>query len=202
METVYFLGIDVSKGKIDSALTIDGKNYHQNEVENTAKAIQIFFRDVKKMFGMRSSQIIVCLEHTGIYCLPLLDFLTKNKIKTCLESALKIKKSQGITRGKSDRIDALRIAQYAYKNREELLFWEPQRGVVQQLKALLVTRDRLIKVRTQLEVPIRECEEFIVESIRKDMMKNCRRTLKALDLDIFETEKAPDILFVIGIYDR
>ena len=194
METVYFLGIDVSKKQLDSALTIDGKNYHQNQVENTAQAIRIFFRDVKKMFGMRSSQIIVCLEHTGIYCLPLLDFLTKNKIKICLESALKIKKSQGIVRGKSDRIDALRIAQYAYKNREELLFWEPQRGIVQQLKALLVTRDRLIKVRTQLEVPIRECEEFIVESIRTDMMKNCRRTLKALSSDILQTEKAIDEL--------
>ena len=76
----------------------------------------------------------------------------------------------------------LRIAQYAYKNREELHYWEPQRGVVQQLKALLVTRDRLVKIRTQLEVPIRECAEFIVESIGKDMMKNCRRTFKSFAL--------------------
>lgn len=194
METLYFLGIDISKKKLDSALTIDGKNYHQDQVENTAKAIQIFFRDMKKMFGVTSSQIIVCMEHTGIYCLPLLDFLTKNKIKTCLESALQIKKSQGVTRGKSDRIDALRIAQYAYKNREELRYWMPQRGIVQELKALLVTRERLVKIRTQLEVPIRECEEFIAESIRKDMMKNCRRTLKAVTLDIFKTEKAIDEL--------
>jgi len=194
METVYFLGIDVSKKKLDSALTIDGKNYQQDEIENTANAIRVFFRDMKKMFGMKSSQMIVCMEHTGIYCLPLLDFLTKNNIKTCLESALQIKKSQGITRGKSDRIDAYRIAQYAYKNREELHFWTPQRDVVQQLKALLVTRARLVKIRTQLEVPIRECEEFIVESIRKVMIKNCRRTLKAVDFDMLRIEKAIDEL--------
>lgn len=194
METVYFLGIDVSKKKLDSALTIDGKNYQQDEMENTTNAIRVFFQNMKKMFGMKSSQMIVCMEHTGIYCLPLLDFLTKNKIKTCLESAVQIKKSQGIARGKSDRIDALRIAQYAYKNREELHYWEPQRGVVQQLKALLVTRDRLVKIRTQLEVPIKECEEFVVESIRKGMMKNCRRTLKAVDLDILGIEDAIDEL--------
>src|SRR3989337_2124274 len=194
METVYFLGIDVSKKQLDSALTIDGKNYHQDEIENAANAIGVFFRNMKKTFGMKSSQLIVCMEHTGIYCLPLLDFLTKNKIKTCLESALQIKKSQGIARGKSDQIDALRIAQYAYKNREELHYWEPQRGVVQQLKALLVTRDRLVKIRTQLEVPIRQCAEFIVESIRKDMMENCRRTLKALHLDIRGIEQAMDEL--------
>ena len=190
METVYFLGIDISKKKLDAALTIDGKNYQQDEIENTANAIRVFFREMKKMFGFKSSQMIVCMEHTGIYCLPLLDFLTKNKIKTCLESALQIKQSQGITRGKSDRIDALRIAQYAYKNREELHYWKPQRDVVQQLKALLVIRERLVKIRTQLEVPIRECEEFIEESIRKDMMKNCRKTLKAVDLDILQIEKA------------
>jgi len=88
METVYFLGIDVSKKKLDSALTIDGKNYQQDEMENTADAIRVFFKKMKKMFGMKSAQMIVCMEHTGVYCLPLLDFLTKNKIKTCLESAV------------------------------------------------------------------------------------------------------------------
>jgi len=190
METVYFLGIDVSKKMIDSALTINGKDYHQNQAQNTSKAIGIFFAEMRKMFGITDSQIVVCMEHTGIYCLPLLDFLTENNIKTCLESALKIKKSQGLTRGKSDKIDAMRIAHYAYKNREELHLWKPERDVVQRLKALMVTRDRLVKIRTQLAVPINECEEFIEESIRQDMVKSCRRTLKALEVDISNIEKA------------
>ena len=190
METVYFLGIDVSKKMLDSALTIDGKNYHQDQAENTSKAIQIFFTEMMKMFGIRFSQLVVCMEHTGIYCLPLLEFLTKNNIKICLESALKIKKSQGLTRGKSDKIDAMRIAHYAYKNREELHLWEPEREVVQRLKALMVTRDRLVKIRTQLAVPIKECEKFIAKSIRQEVMKSCKGTLKALDLDISKIEKA------------
>src|SRR3990170_7967812 len=105
METVYFLGIDVSKKQLDSALTIDGKNYHQDRMENAPNAIRAFFRNMKKRFGMKSSQLIVCMEHTGIYCLPLLDFLTKNKIKTCLESALQIKNRRALHAGKSDRID-------------------------------------------------------------------------------------------------
>ena len=42
METVYFLGIDVSKKKLDSALTIDGKNYQQDEIENTAGAKNVW----------------------------------------------------------------------------------------------------------------------------------------------------------------
>lgn len=39
----------------------------------------------------------------------------------------------GNIRGKNDKIDAIRIAEYAYKGREELHLWEPKREVIQQL---------------------------------------------------------------------
>jgi hypothetical protein len=32
-------------------------------------------------------------------------------------------------RGKNDKIDAIRIAEYAYKTREELRLWTPKREV-------------------------------------------------------------------------
>src|SRR5688500_6802968 len=116
METHYFLGIDISKKKFDAALTIDGKHFHEVQVENLPKSIESFFRDLKKQLSS-FSKLIVCLEHTGIYCQPLLDFLVKYGIKVCLEPALQIKQSQGMTRGKTDQIDAKRIALYAVKNR-------------------------------------------------------------------------------------
>ncbi len=51
--------------------------YELDEMANTADAIsELFLREKrKKMFEMISyDQIIVCIEHTGIYCQPLLDF--------------------------------------------------------------------------------------------------------------------------------
>jgi transposase len=194
METLYFLGIDISKKSFHVALTADGINMYQEEVENIAKQIKAFFGSMREKFGISNSQFIVCIEHTGIYCLPLLDYLVKTGIKVCVEPALQIKKSQGIIRGKSDKVDASRIAQYAYKNQRELRFWKPQRTIIQKVKALLVVRDRLVKTKTQLEVPLRESQEFIEEPIRKMIIKNCKHTLKALEKDILKIEKNIDQL--------
>ena len=69
-------------------------------------------------------------------------------------------------RGKNDKIDSKRIAKYAYKNADELRFWQPKREVLQNLRALLVVRERLIRAKTQFEVPIKESREFIEDSIR------------------------------------
>jgi transposase len=189
METLYFLGIDISKKKFDAALTFDGKNFHESQIENLAKPIESFFRELKRQLSS-FSKLVVCLEHTGIYCQPLLDYLVKNQIRVCVEPALQIKQSQGMTRGKNDQVDSKRIALYALKNRENLAFWKPQRHCIQKLKALLATRERLVKVKVQLEVPLRECEEFIEPSIRKEMIRHCQRTLNSVQNDIDKIELA------------
>jgi transposase len=194
METVYFLGIDISKKTFQAALTIDGVNMQESEVENNPQSIKAYFQGLKGKLKFSYDQLIVCMEHTGIYCLPLLDYLTENKIKVCVEPALQIKQSQGMTRGKSDRVDARRIAQYAYKNRQELRFWKPQRLSVQKLKALLVLRERLVKTRVQMETPINETQEYIEESIRKVVIKSCQASIKALAKDIIKVEKEIKLL--------
>lgn len=194
METIYFLGVDVAKKTFDGALTIDGKVFHQVESGNTATDIKGFFAGLKKKFALSYTQLIVCMEHTGIYCRPLLEFLIENEIRVCQESSIHIKRSQGLVRGKTDKIDAQRIAHYAYKNRENLIFWAPQRLIVQKLKALLVTRERLVKVKTELEVPIVECEEFIQGSIHKMMVKACQNSIRVIEGDLDKIEKMIDDL--------
>lgn len=189
METVYFLGIDIAKKTFQAAFTLDGINHLEAQVENNQAAIKRYFKDLKDKFRFSSDQLIVCLEHTGIYCLPVLDYLVKNGFKVCVEPALQIKQSQGMTRGKSDQVDARRIAQYACKNRQELRFWKPQRTIIQKLKALLVLRERLVKMKVQMEMPINEGQEYIEESLRKSLLKTCRNSIHALAKDISRVEK-------------
>jgi transposase len=189
METVYILGIDISKKKFNAALTSNGKDFHETEVENAVKPIQAFFKDLRKKLSSLD-KVIVCLEHTGIYSQPLLDFLAENQIRVSMESALQIKQSQGMTRGKNDRVDAKRIAVYALKHLEELVLWKPQRESIQRLKALLVLRERMIKMKTQLEVPITESQEFVSSQIQKDIVKHCLKSIKALQQEIKRIEKS------------
>jgi len=192
METAYFLGIDISKKTIDTALTVNGVDFHSVRLDNDQKTIDSFFKELKRQISF--SKLIVCMEHTGIYCHPLLSILVKYKITVCVEPALQIKQSQGMTRGKNDKVDAQRIALYALRNKERLSFWKPQRQSIQQLKALLVTRDRLVKMRMQLQVPLAEATEFIDQPILQSMVKHCSGSIKALDKDIERIETAIDQL--------
>jgi transposase len=189
METIYFLGIDIAKKTFQLALTVDGVNMAEIEVENRPAAIGACFQELKKKFSFSKTQLIVCMEHTGIYCFPLLDYLVKSGIKVCVEPGLQIKQSQGMRRGKSDQVDARRIAQYAYKNYQELKFWKPQRSVIQKIKALLVVRERLVKTKVQLETPVNESENYIQESIRKTIIRICQSSVKAIKKDISKVEQ-------------
>jgi transposase len=184
METLYFLGVDMGKENYHAALTVDGLNFYDQEVKNSSAAIKQYFQRLMTTFGFKPHQLIVCMEHTGIYCHPLLDHLAKQGIKIYLEPAVRIKQSQGLQRGKNDKIDSKRIAKFVFKNHGELRLWNPKREVIQRLKALLIVRERLVKAKNQLEVPIKESSEFIQTSIVNQAAKNCRCSIQAIKKDI------------------
>jgi len=184
MKTLYFLGIDIGKEKFHAAITIDGITFHDQEVENTPGSIKAYFQQLKANFSFTPKQLVVCMEHTGIYSYPLLDYLVKKNILVYVEPALRIKQSQGMQRGKNDKIDATRIAKYVFKNHHELNLWKPKREVIQKLQALLVVRERLVRARMQFEVPIKESGEFIEKSISQLAIVNCRATINAIKKDI------------------
>src|SRR6187549_3642501 len=177
METIYFLGIDMAKKTFQAALTLNGVDMAECSVENTSEGIKSYFQELKKKFSF--SQLIVCVEHSGIYTYQLLNYLAKNKVKVCVESAVQIQRSQGLKRGKSDQIDARRIAQYAYKNIQELRFWAPPRKVIEKIKSLLAARSRMVSAKVQLNVPIKE-QESISADVRKLIAKHCKQSIASL----------------------
>ncbi len=193
MENYYF-GVDISKRTLDIALVKDGSIISTAVIENTKIAIRDFFTPFVQQFQMAHQQGWVCMEHTGIYNAPMLEELFKLKLHICVEPALQIKQSMGITRGKSDIIDARRIALYAYKNREFLKIWKPQRVNLQMLKALLAHRNRLLKIKMQLTTPIQESIGFLDASISKSLKKTSQATLKALLEDLAKVEKQIDLV--------
>ena len=184
METCYVLGVDMSKKDFQTCLTHDGINFAQALVVNQPSSIAFYFKELRKQFGFSYDQIVVCLEHTGIYSNHLLSFVIRHKIKVCMEPALQIKQSQGMVRGKTDQVDARRIALYALKNYQTLKFWEPPREVIQRLRALLSVRERLVKMRVLLSVPLQESHAFVSASICKMTEKSTMATRKALIKDI------------------
>ncbi|WP_461129840.1 IS110 family transposase [Spirosoma aerophilum] len=96
---------------------------------------------------------------------------------------MQIKKAGGLQRGKTDSIDAQRIAEYAFRFRDQLRLWEPPRHVIQQLALLSAARQRLISVYNQLAVPLLEQQSFIDPTLQKQSRKTCHASLIALEKD-------------------
>lgn len=188
------MGVDVSKSTLDIVIVSEGAEMLHAQIPNQLKTIRKFFAQSKKSLSMTTDRMTVCLEHTGIYGFALLEALQQMKVKICVEPALQIKQSQGMTRGKNDKVDAKRIAQYAFKNRLNLRLWKPQRPVLQRLQALLSLRDRLVKVKVQLETPIQEVTGYIEADIAKSLQSSSKAAIKGVERDLHRVEKEIDDL--------
>jgi transposase len=183
----FFIGIDVSKKTLDFAV-FKGKELLFKWVgENDATGIKKFWSQLKSQQCFCINEAMFCMEHTGIYNQHILSFLYAKKASVCLEAAINIKLSSGLQRGKSDQIDAVRIAQYANKNCTELKLWQPKRSVVQELKRLSVLRARLVNARKQLTVALNETISFD-KAAASESKKLCKASLKSLDEDIKRVE--------------
>jgi transposase len=177
MKISNFLGIDVSKDTLDIAILRGGNLIKQLKIKNQVKEIKRTFILLRKE-GFLEEETLCCLEHTGIYNNLLLSFFHKSGYMVCVESARQIKLSMGMVRGKSDKIDAVRIAQYAHRNCENLKYWAPKRDVLEKLKSLLRNRARLLKIKNQLSVSIKESKKFVMKEIYDFSKKVNRKTLE------------------------
>src|SRR5687768_15063114 len=115
MEFTHFIGIDVSKLTLDVTLVRDGNVIWYLQTTNDRTGVRQIFTQLKADVA---SSTLFCMEHTGIYNEPLLAALSEKNIAIWLESSLHIKRSSGLQRGKNDKIDSARIAQYAYLHRQ------------------------------------------------------------------------------------
>ena len=188
MNWKYFIGIDVSKLSVDICV-LSGKEKVVNvALKNDPKALQAFWRQMAGDYpDFIPGQIICCLEHTGIYNEHLLSFLSAKKVDICLENATHIKLSGGLLRGKSDQVDACRIATYAYREKDSLRLWKAPRPVITTLKHLSALRNRLINAKKSFSVPAKEMGSFdtqaakLMTSLTKNTLRHIDKDLKALE---------------------
>ena len=190
----FFIGIDVSKNELDFAVQQGRDFLCHREIANEPQAIMAFIKELSRLPGFVLGKAVFCMEHTGIYNNHALTCLYKKKANICLEAATQIKSSLGNIRGKNDKIDAIRIAGYAYKEREALRLWQPKREIVQQLADLAATRSRLTSVKKQLKVPLKEQSSFSTGKVARQSLQICAHSLKAIDDDLKRADKAIEYL--------
>ena len=181
MDFCYFVGIDISKDTLDWAVYTQQQGILLSiQTDNTLKGIRSALVQLKALPGWNSAQAVFCQEHTGIYNAHLLELLHELKLSIWLESSLQIKQAGGMQRGKTDKVDAQRIAQYAYRFRDQIRLWTPPREVIQKLAFLSATRQRLNQAYNLLAVPVTEQETFVNKALQKTLKGNVKKSLSAL----------------------
>ena len=185
-----FIGIDVSKDTFDVALIKDNNQTiiaEDNFTNSSAGLVKL--QEFLKKQGLNMEETLFCMEHTGIYCRLLSHYLTENKCNVWLEMPVQIIRSMGVQRGKSDKLDARRIAEYACLKKDKAVLWQPPREVLIQINDLLTLRDRLIESRKSLKQPIKELMSAGFKDTAKLIESRCKITLHAIDKEIKQIEK-------------
>lgn len=190
-----FIGIDISKKWIDVSLTITGDK--SNMVHRRFDNHQPGFKKLLSWIGKfaKENKIekdwLICMEHTGVYSLPLCVFLKTKHLDYALESALQINRSLGIRRGKSDKADSKDIAKYAFQYHKSLKVNNLPSQQLMQIKNLLTFRKRLVKQRTAHKSSSTEFNKLMPEQFQLSLIKeSTKEFISALNKQIRQVDKA------------
>ncbi|MFN8323358.1 MAG: transposase [Chitinophagales bacterium] len=180
-----FVGVDVSKSKFDVCVLERETNriLYQTAYENTKNGIRQMQKQLLREIKTESSAWLFCMEHTGVYTLPLSCFLSEQKLDYALVSGLEIHRSLGLKRGKSDKADAKDIARYACLHESEIKLYELPEKVLLKLRVLLTHRERLLQSK-KMFANVEEAHEFMDKSLCKEVVKESRYMVKQLDKKI------------------
>lgn len=189
MDIRYFIGVNISKATLDWAV-FDGKTIvFQSQSASSKMGIRTTLKLILTLPFFQTFESVCCTKHKGIYNAHLLAYLHKLSFPLWLESSLQVKKAGDLQRGKTDAIDAQRIAEYAFRFRDQMRLWQPPRSILQKLASLSAPRQRLLSVRQQLQQPITEQDGFVDVALQKQLTKTCQASLKAINADLRAADK-------------
>lgn len=189
METKLFMGCDIAQDSFSFCLRSSKEIMLEGTVDNDAKAIRQWLTDLKRTHKLDLSKMLFCLEHTGIYGMLLMRTLHQRALVVCVEGAANIKLSLGLQRGKNDRVDAQRIAEYALRYTDRLKQWTPKRDVLERLQILTGMRSRLIKARNVLTSHTPEVKKFLGKQTHDLLKKGTQDALKAIQASMKKTDQ-------------
>ena len=182
------VGIDVSKATLDCFIHSIALHFI---VENSSIGFVKLLETVIKSTKCKKENLFLCFENTGKYSKMLSVFLHSQEISFVMAPALAIKKSLGITRGKNDKVDSYRIANYAYEKKEKLTPTILSDEKIDKIKSLLSLREKLVKHRTaykngmcDLHDCYREGETHMIRDVQQRLINSVNDEIEKIENEI------------------
>lgn len=127
-------------------------------------------------------------EDTGVYSMPLCYFLSKRELDYWMIPAMEIKRSKGITRGKTDKADSKEIALYALTHQHKLKLGSLPDETLQEIRLFYTEREKLIKA-IQLFERTTENIGYLPKKLLTDLLKNNASTIRKLKTNLKKLDK-------------
>lgn len=183
--------MDISKHSFDMAILSTGnpEDIFHHAFSNDVKGFNEMLSFVNQTIpGFDISKALFCMEATGLYCNALLQLFQDQQANVWVENAVQIKRSLGIKRGKTDKVDSISIAKYAFKNAELVRLWKPSGVVLEKIKHLTTLRERMVVTQKRLLTPIDELREAGQVKMADLLYKSIKKSINAIDADLKNIE--------------
>ena len=178
----HWIGIDVSSATLDFAL-LDEKGTHLEsaQVDNERKTVMKLMGAWRKRYGVMPERSLICMEATGHYTLMLLNMVVAQQWRAWLAHPNDILQSMGIKRVKNDKVNALRIAQYARTFHEKARLFTAQNLKLDRLKHLITRRKHLVRSRARHRTHITDLNRYMDRQVRIEFDRMDERQIKLED---------------------
>ena len=165
------VGIDVSKGKSTVCIL---KEYGEvisepHEINHTEADLKALVESISEL----NEETRVVMEATGAYHLPLLTYLKNHGIFVAVINPLIMKKYSaiGLRKGKTDKLDSIKIANYGIDNWFKLTDYEATDEVYSELKLLGRQYSHYIAMRIESKLVLSNLLDRTMPGI-KNLLKN------------------------------
>ena len=188
MKVQHIIGADLSKKTIDVFCHSSQRHLC---FENNEKGFKVFIRWLKEN-NINPSDAGIVMEHTGLYSYVFEKFLRNDSVSFVKVPALQIIRSQGVVRGKSDKIDAKRIALYGFEKQDRLIPDSGENVTLTRLKMLQTLRSGLVSQTAGLQNRLKEYKNIgiketdLLVKTQAAILKTLKDKIKLLEA---ETQK-------------
>lgn len=185
-----YVGVDVSKKKLDVTLLYDEKKRRKrvNNSEAGIKKLQVWLE--KRTEG----EMHICMESTSVYWEELAEMMEEAGYDVSVVNPVRIKghAMSQLRRSKTDPLDGDVIADFCRTQQPEL--WVPPTAVQKKLRALVRHLEALKKSRTQQRNRLSTSREEAVQSSLKTLLATIEEEIEQVQQQIHDLlDQHPDL---------
>jgi transposase len=183
-----YVGVDVSKHSFTTTLIFDEIRKTFN-VPSKPEQFENRLRPLLEELGVDKSNVLIIMESTSNYHLPLAEYLAERQYNVGLANPFSMKRFMDakMSRAKTDKVDSFFIAEYGMKFFKGPLF-KPKTEAQKEIEARVKTLERFNKQLTMLKNQ-REALSLIPMKGLKKILAHYDRIIESIEKEIEVLEK-------------